>query len=325
MMCPPIYLRRCGPEGIRSARANIHCAIGAGRIRKAYCVIQRRHGATRSRRAPYALAAVRRLPPGQRTAHRRSMGRRDGSQRVHMAPIRIRGGRHESFQTPRAMALARPRGRQRPDQSPRPLGQGIAVAGAMTAGAAGTLTGAAAEPLKDEPWSLEFGSVLPAAADAVAVREGRRAHAQQSQRRVPQLACAHAAPSAQRHDHAEQPALLDQPLRRARHRSGRAQARHPRHGAPAARIHARDAVALSAGDAHGVRRMRRQFGADVFQRAAAGHGAGDPRPGVELRMDRRAALGAARRGRHRPQRQMAGRRGRRCAVPRSQRAGEEGL
>jgi sulfane dehydrogenase subunit SoxC len=42
------------------------------------------------------------------------------------------------------------------------LGQGIAVAGAVTAGAAGTLTGAAAEPLKDEAWSLEFGSVLPA-------------------------------------------------------------------------------------------------------------------------------------------------------------------
>ena len=42
------------------------------------------------------------------------------------------------------------------------LGQGIAVAGAMTAGAAGTLTGAAAEPLKDEAWSLEFGSIMPA-------------------------------------------------------------------------------------------------------------------------------------------------------------------
>jgi len=39
------------------------------------------------------------------------------------------------------------------------LGQGIAIAGAM--GAAGTVTGAAAEPLKDEPWSLEFGSVTP--------------------------------------------------------------------------------------------------------------------------------------------------------------------
>jgi sulfane dehydrogenase subunit SoxC len=39
------------------------------------------------------------------------------------------------------------------------LGQGIAMAGAMGAGAA--LTGAAAEPLTDQPWSLAFGSVLP--------------------------------------------------------------------------------------------------------------------------------------------------------------------
>jgi len=42
------------------------------------------------------------------------------------------------------------------------LGRGIAVAGAMTTGAAGTMTGAAAEPLKDEKWSLEFGSITPA-------------------------------------------------------------------------------------------------------------------------------------------------------------------
>ena len=39
------------------------------------------------------------------------------------------------------------------------LGQGIALAGAM--GVAGT-TGAAAEPLKDEAWSLAFGEVTPA-------------------------------------------------------------------------------------------------------------------------------------------------------------------
>ena len=39
------------------------------------------------------------------------------------------------------------------------LGQGLAVAGAM--GAAGTITGAAAEPIKDEPWTLEFGSTIP--------------------------------------------------------------------------------------------------------------------------------------------------------------------
>src|SRR6266436_10297422 len=40
------------------------------------------------------------------------------------------------------------------------LGQGIALAGAM--GAAGTVTGAAAEPIKDEAWSLEFGGNTPA-------------------------------------------------------------------------------------------------------------------------------------------------------------------
>jgi len=40
------------------------------------------------------------------------------------------------------------------------LGQGIAMAGAISAG--GTVTGAAAEPLRDKPWSLEFGSTLPA-------------------------------------------------------------------------------------------------------------------------------------------------------------------
>jgi sulfane dehydrogenase subunit SoxC len=39
------------------------------------------------------------------------------------------------------------------------LAQGMALAGTM--GAAGTATGAAAEPLQDKPWSLEFGSTLP--------------------------------------------------------------------------------------------------------------------------------------------------------------------
>ena len=60
------------------------------------------------------------------------------------------------------------------------LGQGIAIAGAMST--AGTMTGAAAEPLKDAPWSLEFGSTMPPVQIAVAVREGRRALAEQSER-----------------------------------------------------------------------------------------------------------------------------------------------
>jgi len=42
------------------------------------------------------------------------------------------------------------------------LGRGVFLAGALGAGAAGSLTGAAAEPLKDEPWSLEPGQTLPA-------------------------------------------------------------------------------------------------------------------------------------------------------------------
>ena len=39
------------------------------------------------------------------------------------------------------------------------LGRGIAVAGAMGAGA--SLTGAAAEPLKNDPWTLEMGEITP--------------------------------------------------------------------------------------------------------------------------------------------------------------------
>src|ERR1700680_4838459 len=38
------------------------------------------------------------------------------------------------------------------------LGQGMVIAGAMSAG----MSGAAAEPLKDEKWSLEFGGDTPA-------------------------------------------------------------------------------------------------------------------------------------------------------------------
>jgi sulfane dehydrogenase subunit SoxC len=41
------------------------------------------------------------------------------------------------------------------------LGGGMAVAGAMGAGAAGALTGAAAETLNEAPWSLEPGDVTP--------------------------------------------------------------------------------------------------------------------------------------------------------------------
>src|SRR5712675_2224414 len=42
------------------------------------------------------------------------------------------------------------------------LGRGIVFAGATTTGVGTLLTGAAAEPLKDDPWSLEMGSIVPA-------------------------------------------------------------------------------------------------------------------------------------------------------------------
>ena len=41
------------------------------------------------------------------------------------------------------------------------LGRGIMFAGAMTAGTSTTAAAAAAEPLKDDPWSLEMGAVSP--------------------------------------------------------------------------------------------------------------------------------------------------------------------
>ncbi len=41
------------------------------------------------------------------------------------------------------------------------LGRGIVFAGAMSAGGAGSIVGAAAEPLVDGPWSNEVGAVIP--------------------------------------------------------------------------------------------------------------------------------------------------------------------
>ncbi|MFL6798863.1 MAG: sulfite dehydrogenase [Xanthobacteraceae bacterium] len=41
------------------------------------------------------------------------------------------------------------------------LGRGLLLAGAAGTGAAGTLTGAAAEPLQNDPWSLAMGDVVP--------------------------------------------------------------------------------------------------------------------------------------------------------------------
>ncbi len=61
------------------------------------------------------------------------------------------------------------------------LGRGIMLAGAAAAGVGTSVTGAAAEPLKDDPWSLVMGEPTPPRQAAVAVREERRADAEQSQ------------------------------------------------------------------------------------------------------------------------------------------------
>ena len=41
------------------------------------------------------------------------------------------------------------------------LGRGILIAGAMGTGVGASLTGAAAEPLTEGPWSLKVGSIIP--------------------------------------------------------------------------------------------------------------------------------------------------------------------
>ena len=199
-----------------------------------------------------------------------------------------------SFQTPSAWARARTGRRQWPDQSSRPAGQGIAVAGAMTAGAAGTLTGAAAAPLQDEAWSLEFGSVLPAVQtpsrfekDVVRSLSNPKGEFRNSHARTPHHLLSGTVTPNSLHFSINHCGVPDIDPRRA-------QVRHPRHGAPAPRVHAEVAVALSAGDAHGIRGMRRQFGADVLQRAAAGDGAGNSRTGIQFRMGRGAAVHFAR-------------------------------
>ena len=119
------------------------------------------------------------------------------------------------------------------------LGRGIMLAGAAATGVGASLTSAAAEPLKDDPWSLEMGSVslprqVPSRFEKHVVRtlsnpnnEFRNSHG------------AHAAPSAQRHDHADGAALHHLPLRPAGYRSGEAPAGDPRPGQAAEDLLAR--------------------------------------------------------------------------------------
>ena len=163
------------------------------------------------------------------------------------------------------------------------------------------------------------------AADAVQVRKGRGAHAEQSEGRRADATRARAAAKTQRHHHAERAAFHHQPFRHSRHRSGQARAGDPRHGQAAAGIHRRCADALPDGDAQAFRRMRRQQRADVLAGADPGAAAGAARPGVLRGMDRRAGVDAARRGRRRSEGDVDAGGGCRFARGQPQRAAEEGL
>ena len=124
---------------------------------------------------------------------------------------------------------------------------------------AGVATGAAAEPLEDDPWSLRAWASHAGVARAPSRFEKNVVRTLSNPNNEP------------RNSHARTPHhLLNGTITpnglhftiihggTAGHRSGAAQARHPRPGEAAAGVHARCAGALSDGVAHGVRRMRRQ-------------------------------------------------------------------
>ena len=114
------------------------------------------------------------------------------------------------------------------------LGRGIMVAGAMSAGAAGALTGAAAETLTEAPWKSRAGRRNTTLRAPLALRKGRGPHRRQSKERAERLARADAASSAEGDNHAERPAFHDPARRHSRHRSCSAHAADPRHGQAAA-------------------------------------------------------------------------------------------
>ena len=173
------------------------------------------------------------------------------------------------------------------------LGRGIMVAGAMTTGVGASLTGAAAEPLKDDQWSLETGAAVPPLQTASRFEKGvvrtlsnpnndlRNSHA-----RTPH--------------HLLQGTVTPNSLFFNICHSGLpdidpAQHKLVIHGlVKQPMVYTVESLgALSDGVAHAFHRMRRKLGADVLERADAGHRAGPARPRVEWRMDRRAALDAA--------------------------------
>ena len=177
------------------------------------------------------------------------------------------------------------------------LGQGIVLAGAMTTAAGASLNSAAAEPLKNDQWSLETGAAVPPLQTASRFEKGvvrtlsnpnnelRNSHARTPHHLLQGTVtpnslffniCHSGLPDIDPAQHKLViHGLVKQPMVYTVELAG----------------------ALSDGVPHAFPRMRRELGADVLERAAAGHRAGTARPRVERRMDRRAALDAARRRR----------------------------
>ena len=173
------------------------------------------------------------------------------------------------------------------------LGRGIVVAGAMTTGVGASLTGAAAEPLKDDQWSLETGAAVPPLQTASRFEKGvvRTLSNPNNELRNSHARTPH---------HLLQGTVTPNSLFFNICHSGLpdidpAQHKLVIHGlVKQPMVYTVESLgALSDGVAHAFHRMRRKLGADVLERADAGHRAGPARPRVEWRMDRRAALDAA--------------------------------
>ena len=164
------------------------------------------------------------------------------------------------------------------------LGQGIAVAGALAA--VGSKTAAAAEPLQDEAWSMEFGAVTPALQtpspfekDVTRTLSNPNGEFRTSHARTPhQLLGGTVTPNSLHFsinplpafpniDPAKHKLVIHGMVRQPLEFTLETLSRYP-------------LVTRMA-----FRGMRRQFGADVLQRADAGDGAGAARACVQRRMD----------------------------------------
>ncbi len=125
------------------------------------------------------------------------------------------------------------------------LGRGMLFAGAAATGVGSSLTGAAAEPLPVDPWSMEPGAPIPAYGvpakyenKVVRTLTNPNNEPRTSQARTPHHLL-------ERHDHAERSAFRGGAHRLSRYRPGQAPPGDPWPGEAAAGVRPRDTCALS--------------------------------------------------------------------------------